>query len=144
MSAGVNPTAQATSLAEAKARAIARNLSSGLVLGADTIVTIDGALLGKPEVDADAARLLRRLSGREHQVVTGLALVDAETGFCQTSAVASVVRFRPVSDEEIAAYVATGESRDKAGAYAIQGLGADLIAALSGCYTNVVGFLCAR
>jgi septum formation protein len=109
------------------------------VLGADTIVTIDGDLLGKPADDAEADRMLRRLSGREHSVVTGVALVDAETGSRQTSAVTSLVRFWALSDEEIAAYVASGEPRHKAGAYAIQGLGADLIAGLSGCYTNVVG-----
>jgi septum formation protein len=139
ISAGANPKAQAIALAEHKARAVASGLRSGLVLGADTIVAIDGELLGKPTDDTDAARMLRRLSGREHSVVTGVALVDMETGACQTSAVTSLVRFRSLRDEEIAAYVATGEPGDKAGAYAIQGLGADLIAHLNGCYTNVVG-----
>jgi septum formation protein len=139
LTAGASPQAQAVSLAERKARTVAGTLASGLVLGADTIVALPGDLLGKPIADEDAERMLRGLSGREHRVVTGVALVDAATGVCQISAVASVVRFRLLSDDEIAAYVATDEPRDKAGAYAIQGRGANLIAAWNGCYTSVVG-----
>jgi septum formation protein len=139
LSHGADAEAQAIALAERKAQAVAGGLASGLVLGADTIVALDAELLGKPADEAEAARMLRRLSGREHSVVTGVALVDAETGACQTGAATSHVRFRPLTEEEIAAYVATGEPRDKAGAYAIQGLGANLVAGLSGCYANVVG-----
>ena len=83
--------------------------------------------------------MLRRLSGREHQVITGIALVDAATGWRRQSAVASMVLFRTLRDDEIAAYVATGEPRDKAGAYAIQGIGGGLIEGFAGCYTNIVG-----
>jgi septum formation protein len=131
--------AQAVVLAERKARAVASQHETDLVLGADTIVVLDGELLGKPVDEADATRMLRRLSGREHRVVTGIALVDASTGSMRTSAVSSNVRFRTLSDEEIARYVASGEPRGKAGAYAIQGLGSGLVSALKGCFTNVVG-----
>jgi septum formation protein len=88
--------------------------------------------------------MLRLLAGREHRVITGLALVDAATGASRHAALTTAVHFRPLSDDEIAAYVATGEPRDKAGGYAIQGRGAGLIDRYEGCYTNVVGLpLCA-
>jgi septum formation protein len=135
----LKPADQAVTLAMQKAAAVAARLEVGLVLGADTLVVLDGDILGKPADDADAAAMLRRLSGREHQVVTGLALINVATGTRSTSSVTSTVRFRLLSDEEIAAYVASGEPRDKAGAYAIQGLGGGLITELQGCYTNVVG-----
>ena len=133
------PESQAVVLAERKARAVASQLGAGIVLGADTIVVLDGDLLGKPMDDADAVRMVRRLSGREHRVVTGVAVVDAATGSVNTSDITSIVRFRALSDREIAEYVATGEPRGKAGAYAIQGIGAGLVSALEGCFTNVVG-----
>jgi septum formation protein len=135
----LGPDAQAAILAERKARVVASQHETGIVLGADTIVVLAGALLGKPVDDADATRMLRLLSGREHRVVTGIAVVDAGTGSVHTSTVTSIVRFRTLSDREIASYAATGEPRDKAGAYAIQGLGAGLVSALAGCFTNVVG-----
>ena len=124
-----------------KARAVAREWTGGpaVVLGADTEVVLDGRYLGKPRDAADAARMLRRLSGRTHEVVTGLALVDAASGREETLAVTTRVTMRDVSDEEISAYVATGEPLDKAGAYAVQGLGARLVARVDGCVTNVVG-----
>ena len=135
---------QAVMLAARKAQAVASGLTEGLVLGADTIVTIDGEMLGKPRDDADAARMLRRLSGRDHHVVTGVALVDAATSVGQTTAVTSAVHMRALTDAEIAAYILSGEPRDKAGAYAIQGLGSSLIDHFGGCYTNIVGLpLCA-
>ncbi len=136
---GLSPEAQTIILAERKARAVESQLEAGIVLGADTIVVLDGQLLGKPVDDADATRMLRRLSGREHRVVTGIAVVDADTCSVNTSAVTSIVRFRALSDREIALYVATDELRGKAGAYAIQGRGAGLVSALEGCFTNVVG-----
>lgn len=140
----LDPEAQAVALAERKARAVAANLGEGLVLGADTIVVLDGDILGKPADDADAARMLRRLSGRAHDVITGLALIDARTGERMTAAVTSLVTFHPLDDQTIARYVATSEPRDKAGGYAIQGIGGRLIAQLDGCFDNVVGLpLCA-
>lgn len=135
----LDPEAQAVALAKQKARAVASNLETGIVLGADTIVVLDGMLLGKPEDDADAIDMLRLLSGRDHHVVTGIATLNAATMSLRSSAVASLVRFRSLSDDDIVAYVATGEPRDKAGAYAIQGLGSGLIRDLEGCFTNVVG-----
>jgi septum formation protein len=109
------------------------------VLGADTIVVLDGEALGKPSGPADAAAMLRRLRGRVHDVMTGVAVVDAATGREAVQTVTSRVSMRPYSDAEIAAYVATEEPLDKAGAYAIQGAGAALIAGLQGSWSNVVG-----
>jgi len=136
---GLDPQQQARELAERKARAVAATLGEGLVLGADTIVVLDDELLGKPTDDDEAAAFLRRLSGRTHQVITGLALVDVSNGGCVRGSVSTDVRMRAFDEADIAAYIATGESRDKAGAYAIQGQGAALVSSLEGCYTNVVG-----
>ena len=132
----------ARALACQKADAIAQKFPEACVIAADTIVEIDGALLGKPENEADAARMLRLLSGREHRVVTGvcLRLGGARRVFsCET-----LVRFFSLSDEEIAAYVASGEPMDKAGAYGIQGRGALLAEGITGDYFNVVGLPVAR
>ena len=108
-----------------------------IVLGADTTVTLDGHILAKPEDAADAARMLRMLSGRTHRVITGVAIAT-EKGV-EVAAEVTGVQFRTLSDEEIAAYIATGEPMDKAGAYGIQGLAAKWIPRVEGCYFNVVG-----
>ena len=114
------------------------NEASGfIVLGADTTVELDGEILGKPENADDAARMLRMLSGRTHRVITGVAVVTASG--TQVAAEVTGVRFLTLSDEEIAAYVASGEPMDKAGAYAIQGRAARWIPRVTGCYFNVVG-----
>jgi septum formation protein len=126
-------------LAERKARAVASRLGSGLVVGADTVVVLDQMVLGKPRDAADAERMLRDLRGRTHEVITGVAVVDAATGRGERSAVVSTLRMRDASDAEIAAYVATGEPLDKAGSYAVQGAGGALVTAVEGCYANVVG-----
>jgi septum formation protein len=135
------PTAAVAAVALDKARAVAREWTGGpaMVLGADTEVVMDGRYLGKPRDAADAARMLRALSGRTHEVVTGLALVEVPSGREETLAVTTRVTMVDAGDEEIAAYVATGEPLDKAGAYAVQGLGARLVARVDGCFTNVVG-----
>lgn len=135
----LDPKAQAVMIATRKARAVASQIEAGIVLGADTIVVLNGVLLGKPVDDADATSMLHRLSGREHRVVTGIAVVDAVTRSIRTSAVTSIVGFRALTESEIAEYVATGEPSGKAGAYAIQGIGARLISNLNGCSSNVVG-----
>jgi septum formation protein len=135
----LRPEEQAVALARRKAWAVAARLGTGRILGADTIVELDGDLLGKPRDEAHAARMLRALSGRQHRVIAGLALVDAGPGHERASAVETAVRFRSLSEEAIAAYVASGEPRNKAGAYAIQGLGGALVAAIDGCFRNVVG-----
>lgn len=141
---GLLAAEQAILLADRKARAVAAGLEAGVVLGADTMVVLGGEILGKPRDDADARAMLRQLSGHDHQVITGLTIVDAKTGEGQSEAVTTVVTMRELTDIEIAAYVATGEPLDKAGAYAIQGAGASIIAGYRGCYANVVGLpLCA-
>lgn len=134
----LDPEAQAAALGLQKARAVAARLDSGLVLGADTIVALHGDLLGKPRDDADASRMLRALGGRTHAVVTGMALVDANSCEERASAVSTSVQFRPLSEDDIGHYVASGEPRDKAGASAIQGRGSALIDGFERCFTNVV------
>jgi len=122
------------------ARKAARALADrpdACVLGADTAVVIDGRILGKPADEGDAARMLRLLSGRVHQVMTGVCLASARgsaSGVDRTS-----VRFLPLTEGEIAWYVASGEPRDKAGAYGVQGLASRFVEAVEGSYTNVVG-----
>jgi septum formation protein len=132
--------ALATALALAKARDVAARLAPGaVVLGADTLVVLDGRPFGKPVSPADARRMLAALSGRAHEVVTGVAVVEAGTGREAGTAVVSRVMMRPYGAAEIDAYVATGEPLDKAGAYAVQGEGSRLVAGVQGCYRNVVG-----
>ncbi len=126
-------------LALDKARTVAARLPTGIVLGADTVVVIDGRPLGKPVDAADARAMLRSLGGRVHEVITGVAVVDARLGRWASTAVVSRVRMAGYGEAEIDAYVATGEPLDKAGAYAIQGRGAGLVAALDGSFSNVVG-----
>jgi septum formation protein len=124
-------------LAREKADAAFRLHPEALVLGADTIVLVGGEIMGKPRDAADAVRMLRLLSGREHEVLTGVALVSSR------GVVIEVARTRvwvnPLTDQEIADYVATGEPLDKAGSYGIQGLGSKFIDRIHGSYSNVVG-----
>ena len=138
-----SPAAAVTALALAKARAVAARIPPGdaaLVLGADTEVVLDGRLLGKPGDAGAAIRMLRDLRDRWHEVVTGVAVVESGPGGRErTDAVTTRVRMAVSTDDEIAAYVATGEPFDKAGGYAVQGLGARLVAEVDGCYTTVVG-----
>src|SRR5580704_1670318 len=150
---GEDPIAYVTRLAREKAEAVFREMatssspaekecldgkfSSLVVLGADTTVTLDNAILGKPEDEADAARILRLLSGRTHRVITGVALVTQRR--VEVAAEVTAVRFLTLSDQDIAEYIATGEPMDKAGAYAIQGHAARWIPRIEGCYFNVVG-----
>ncbi|WP_211240364.1 Maf family protein [Aminiphilus circumscriptus] len=140
---GETPGAMALRLASAKARDVADRMRregecAGVVfLGADTVVVLGEAVLGKPRDRDDARRMLRTLSGREHTVLTAITLVGEE---CERSALESTqVTFRPLDDAAVDAYAATGEGDDKAGAYAIQGHGALLVERISGCYFNVVG-----
>lgn len=131
------PGAYVLRLAQEKAQAAAR--PGELVLAADTTVVIDGEILGKPLDDEDAARMLRLLAGREHEVLTGVALFETDPNRLAARVDRSGVRMAPLGEAEIAWYVATGEPCDKAGAYAIQGLGALFVEAVSGNYSNVVG-----
>ncbi len=132
------PSETARRLAEAKAEAArSRYPDADLIIGADTVVAIDGLALGKPQDSADAERMLACLSGREHDVVTGFAVLGRDTRVC--GAETTQVRFRRLEPSEISRYVGTSEPLDKAGAYGIQGRGALLIQGISGDYTNVVG-----
>lgn len=126
-------------LALAKARAVAARIESGIVLGADTVVVLGGRVLGKPADRDDARRMLRDLRGLSHEVITGVALVEAPARREASEAVVTRVRMGDYGEEEIEAYLATGEPLDKAGAYAVQGIGGALVASVDGCYTNVVG-----
>jgi len=132
-----------TRLAAAKGAAIAAGLAhrgiGALVLAADTVVTIDGLILGKPVDDADAMSMLHRLAGRSHEVITGCRLVRTDDGRVAAALAVTTVRFDPWTESLARWYVATGEPRDKAGAYGIQGLGVFLCAGLHGSWSNVVG-----
>jgi len=127
-------------LAQTKAETVASQLTEGRVLGADTVVVIEGEILGQPGDDENARRMLKLLNGKWHEVVTGVALVNA--GKVEATRVdheVTRVRFCEMSDQEIDWYVSTGEPRDKAGAYAIQGQGGVFIEEITGDYFNIVG-----
>jgi MAF protein len=128
-------------LAVAKARAVAATESAfdGWILAADTTVLLDGEMLGKPRDADDAVRLLRRLRGRAHQVATGVAIMDSPSGRLASGQRVTEVWMRPYSDAEIAAYVATGDPLDKAGAYAVQHALFQPVERIAGCYLTVVG-----
>lgn len=126
-------------LARAKAESVAAVYPESLVIGADTMVVKDHHILGKPLDRTDAARMLTTLSGSEHQVLTGVALVCRAADFAASSVARTDVFFRSISGPEIDAYLSHGEYRDKAGAYAIQGKAMIFIDRIAGCYYNVVG-----
>ncbi len=137
--AGEDGRMHATRLAREKALAVAAISPGQFVIGSDTVVVLGEDILGKPADRDHARRMLARLSGREHQVVTAVALVGPDGAIVEECCRHSDVRFRELTREEIADYVATGEPLDKAGAYAIQGGAADFVARLQGSYENVVG-----
>lgn len=131
-------------LAEAKARAVLPGVGGRVVLGADTVVVVEGEILGKPRDAADATRMLRLLSGREHEVLTGVALISSSGAApsyprVSTNLARTLVEVSPLTDEAIAWYVASGEPMDKAGSYAIQGLASRFVIRIEGSYANVVG-----
>jgi septum formation protein len=136
------PAQYAERLARGKARTIAEHEPDALTIGSDTIVVVDGDILGKPADAAEAGRMLRRLSGREHTVFTAVAVAH---GRRIASSVEEVfVKFRELSDETIDAYVATGEPMDKAGGYGIQGYGATIVERIEGDYFAVMGLALGR
>jgi septum formation protein len=137
--AGESPRDCAERLAREKALAVWRVRSLDIVLGADTIVVVDESILGKPRDADDAARMLRMLSGRPHCVITGVCLVGPGPVEARTASESTLVTMSELSDDEIRAYVATGEPMDKAGAYAIQGMASRWIPRIEGDYSNVVG-----
>ncbi len=134
---GEQPVPYTLRLAEAKARAVLALHPAATVLGADTTVTVDGTLLGKPIDEQDAARMLQMLRGRAHQVTTGVAIVSASQARVQAET--TTVWMSGITDTEIAAYIATGDPMDKAGAYGIQGHAMRWIPRIDGEYSNVVG-----
>jgi len=143
---GEDPRLFAERMAKEKALAVFRQRPHDVILGADTVVVVDQQILGKPQDQADAARMLRLLSGRSHIVITGVCLAGSETGnqkmetsFQDVRSETTLVTMDPLSDADIRSYVATGEPMDKAGAYAIQGVASRWISRIEGDYFNVVG-----
>lgn len=140
----MEPGVLAQETALAKARDVAKNFNSGLVIGADTIVVLNDQILGKPASVEEAQAMLQALNGKEHLVISGLAVVDVQEQ--EETAIHEITKvwFRQLDDEEIQNYVATGEPMDKAGAYGIQDKGSLLVAKIEGCYFNVVGLPLSR
>jgi septum formation protein len=137
-----SPSAYAERMARRKADQVARRYGNNdevVVLGADTIVVLDTQLLGKPTSTREAARMLEQLSGKAHEVITGVALVRPARGLCSVAHEVTRVYFRHLTPDEIQAYVDSGEPLDKAGAYAVQGRAARFVTRIEGCYFNVVG-----
>lgn len=140
--ASVPPEIYVQELALLKATATAKkvlNRKDSLIISADTVVVYDNKVLGKPKNEAEAIEMLKMLSGKIHQVYTGFCVLRIKDAFTVCKSVCTKVRFKNLTDEKIARYVATHEPMDKAGAYGIQGLGAMLIDAIQGDYFNVVG-----
>jgi septum formation protein len=134
-----NPADYVKTLAESKADAVARQYPGSWVIGADTIVTIDNAVLGKPGDPREARQMLERLSGQSHVVYTGYAVVCRNRRIAINNAIKTEVQFKDLTEDEIDWYIQTGEPFDKAGAYAIQGMGTFLVRRINGSYTSVVG-----
>jgi len=145
---GETVQAMVARLAEAKARAAAAQMDAGtrecIVVGADTTVQLDGEILGKPSDSAHAREMLAKLSGRTHDVLTGIYLLRFPGNATRAAVETSAVTFAPLDEKQIAAYAATGEPLSKAGAYAIQGIAGRYISKIEGCYFNVVGLPLAR
>ena len=134
---GLRPEENARNIARAKAKSIASEYSDCWIIGADTIVTLDDEIFGKPEDEKDAERILKRLSGREHIVVTGICVVGPQKS--RDKFVVSKIKIKPLTIQEIKNYISTGEPMDKAGAYAIQGKGSFMVRSFSGSKTNIIG-----
>jgi septum formation protein len=139
-----HPVRYAELLADAKARDVARDHPGRLVLGADTVVVLEGEILEKPTDEEDAVRLLSLLAGRRHTVISAVVLTGGPAGFGLAAHEKTEVEFLPLDEAAIRRYVATGEPMDKAGAYGIQGYGAMMVKSVQGCYFNVMGLPLAR
>lgn len=136
---GEDPSTYCTRIARDKARDVASRCEGRVIIGADTVVVIDGGILGKPADESEARSMLEKLSGRTHTVITGVSVLERLTGECETFSVTSHVTFRTMNPEEIDRYIATGEPIGKAGAYAIQGKAAVFVRWISGSYSNIMG-----
>ena len=134
------PSKYVAHLARMKAKETGKKYASGIIIGADTVVVLDSQLLGKPESRDDAGIMLSKLSGRWHEVFSGLCLYNCAERRSRSDACVSRVHFRRLSASDIQWYLDTGEYRDKAGAYAIQGYASLFIDCIEGCYFNIVGF----
>ena len=136
---GENPAEIAQRCACRKAGSVSPLHPSAWVLGADTMVVLDGLIFGKPSIPVEAVQMLDMLSDKTHEVITGICLIRPGGNLCRSAAITTLVRFKSISTREIEAYVKTGEPMDKAGSYGIQGKGAFLVRSIKGSYTNVVG-----
>ena len=136
---GEVPEAYVRRVADAKGRPVSQRMPGRFVLAADTAVVVEGTILGKPAGEEDAARMLRLLSGRSHLVISGVSLMKDGAPVARTEVETTVVEFADLSPAEIAWYVSSGESIDKAGGYGIQGLASRFVTRIAGSYTNVVG-----
>ena len=134
-----SPEEHVMALAMRKALAVAARHPDCLIIGADSVVELDGDILGKPGTPADARRMLGRLAGRSHRLLTGIAIVDSGSGKTYQGIEATLVHIRTLTDEQLDAYVASGEPMGKAGSYELQGLGAAIIDRIEGDFANVVG-----
>jgi septum formation protein len=140
----VDPTRASLFLAEKKARQVYSSTRDYWILGADTVVSIDSDILGKPKDKEEARRMLFLLSGKKHRVITGFCILNPSGKPAYSEAITTTVRIKKLTEQEIDAYIATAEPYGKAGSYAIQGIGSFMVESISGSYTNVVGLpLCA-
>lgn len=136
---GESPSKHVRRLSRDKAMMISRRHQNAWVLGADTIVVIDGIILGKPQNKTQAKKMLTTLSGRDHTVFTGFSIINSGKTVCRTKVIQSTVRFKSIRREEMHWYINCAEPYDKAGGYAVQGKGACFIKSIRGSYTNVIG-----
>ena len=144
MRSGLSPDKLARAISLQKARAVASRHKNAVVIAADTFIVFRGKIMGKPGTEAEARKMLMKLRGKPHSVITGFTVLDVDSGKVLTKSVETVVHIKNLTSEEIYAYVKSGEPLDKAGAYAIQGLGSVIVERIEGDYFNVIGLpLCA-
>ncbi|MBI4079558.1 MAG: septum formation inhibitor Maf [Candidatus Levybacteria bacterium] len=139
LNARLKPKAQAIALSRQKAEAVAAKYKNAIVLAADTFVVLNDKIIGKPISEIDAKRMLRKLSGKPHNVITGFTIVDSATKKSVSNAVETTVYMKKISEKEMDSYIKTGEPMDKAGAYAVQERGALFVKRIDGDFFNVVG-----
>ncbi len=139
LNSGLPPNELVKELSLQKAKAVAKKHPDAIIIGADTIGVLEGEIIGKPHTPAEAKKMLRLLNGKSHFVITGFTIIDTKTGKTVSKSVETKVYFRKLTEAEIDAYVKTGEPLDKAGGYAIQGLGALVVEKIEGDYYNVIG-----
>ena len=139
MLANEEPASHTVRLATAKAKKVSLGYENAIIIGADTIVVINNEVPGKPSDETEAKTMLNKLSGKTHRVITSYCILNTSTKEVVTDTVESMVTIKELTDNEIADYIATGEPMDKAGSYAVQGIGKKLVEGVEGSYTNVIG-----